>query len=141
MIGHIPLDRISRGLNEAMDHLVEDSTSPSSKEESIDDERPDDPGKDINSVPTLEEIFHPGQYLRAVVTAVHSQGVTMPPPSNTSENAVSLGKPRNELDKASRRVELSIMPAELNQEITTKDLVNGFVSRSSSLFAYLALVS
>jgi rRNA biogenesis protein RRP5 len=111
-----------------MDRLAEDRSSSSLKGESVNGDNPVDEDKDINAIPTLEEMFHPGQYLRAVITAVHPQGVTMPAPSNSSENAISLGKPKNELDKASRRIELSIMPHELNQEIKTKDLVKGFVS-------------
>lgn len=120
LMGHIPVDKITTELNSSMDRLI-DRDDRSDADNS-------DQGENETDIPNLEEIFSPGQYVRAIVTAVHPHGVTVPPPS--SESGISLGKPRNELDKASRRVELSLLPQEVNLGISSKDLVAGLVSAS-----------
>jgi rRNA biogenesis protein RRP5 len=129
MLGHIPIDKVSKGLNDAMDELIEkddDSNSETSSNDNKDTDEDDEVEGEAmkEEIPTLQEIFHPGQYVRAVVMAVHPHGVVAPP----STSGMSLGKPRNELEKASRRVELSLLPQDVNSGITVKDLGKGFVS-------------
>jgi rRNA biogenesis protein RRP5 len=131
MIGHIPIDKISKGLNDAIDKLVGKDDNSSDSEASSNDKESDDEeemegGAMKEQIPTLQDIFHPGQYVRAIVTAVHPHGVVAPP----STSGTSLGKPRNELEKASRRVELSLLPQDVNNGITVKDLGKGFVSKT-----------
>jgi len=123
MLGHIPIDKVSKGINNAMDTLVEKNSSAS--ETSVNaDEDSEAEDETNNGVPTLQEVFHPGQYVRAIVLAVHPHGVLYPP----STSGMTLGKPKNELEKASRRVELSVLPQDVNDGITVKDLGKGFVS-------------
>jgi rRNA biogenesis protein RRP5 len=128
MLGHIPIDKISKGLNDAMDELIEkddDSNTETSSNDNKDTDGDEVEGEATKEeIPTLQEIFHAGQYVRAVVMAVHPHGVVAPP----STSGMSLGKPRNELEKASRRVELSLLPQDVNSGITVKDLGKGFVS-------------
>jgi rRNA biogenesis protein RRP5 len=68
--------------------------------------------------PSLSELFHPGQYIRAIVTAVHAPGTT---------NATGIAKARDEASKASRRVELSLVPGCVNVDVHKADLRPGFV--------------
>lgn len=124
MLGHVPIDKISKPLNEAMDRLVEKDSS-ASETSSNGNEEGSEAEQDgaSDGIPTLQEIFHPGQYVRAIVMAVHPHGVVYPP----STSGMSLGKPKNEIEKASRRVELSVLPQDVNSGITVKDLGKGFV--------------
>ncbi|CAG8647448.1 11805_t:CDS:2, partial [Acaulospora colombiana] len=128
LMGHIPIDKISSDLNNAMDRLMDKDSNASGDSQSSNDEGEEDTE---HAIPTLEEIFYPGQYVRAIVTAVHPQGTSLPPLDN-SETTVNLGKPRNELERASRRVELSLLPEQVNKGISGKDLIKDFVSRISS---------
>ena len=128
MLGHIPIDKISKGLNDAMDKLIEkdddsDSEASSNDNKDTDGDEEEEGAATKEEMPTLQEIFLPGQYVRAIVMAVHPHGVVAPP----STSGMSLGKPRNELEKASRRVELSLLPQDVNSGITVKDLGKGFV--------------
>ena len=129
MLGHIPIDKFSKGLNDALDKLVEkddDSNSDASSSDNQDTDGDDDVEREATKeeIPTLQEMFYPGQYVRAIVMAVHPHGVVALP----STSGMTLGKPRNELVKASRRVELSLLPQDVNSGITVKDLGKGFVS-------------
>ncbi|PVF94509.1 hypothetical protein CPB86DRAFT_43532 [Serendipita vermifera] len=123
LLGYIPIDKISSDLNIAMDKLMEKDANTSEGSESENGEGEEEDTE--HAIPTLEEIFHPGQYVRAIVTTVHPQGINLAP-SDNSEAAINLGKPRNELERASRRVELSLLPEQVNKGITGKDLVKDF---------------
>jgi rRNA biogenesis protein RRP5 len=128
LMGHIPIDKISSDLNNAMDKLMErDSEESGGSDSDIDGEE----GEEFEpSIPTLEEIFYPGQYLRAIIANVHPHGGNLVP-SNNSETTLNLGKPRSELERASRRVELSLLPEQVNKGINGKDLLKDFVSKDS----------
>jgi len=130
MLGHVPIDKVSKSLNDAVEKLVEkgdvsDSETGSHDEEDADEDNSMEENESKKQeIPTIQEIFHPGQYVQAIVMAVHPHGVVSP----QSTSGMSLGKPRNELEKASRRVELSVLPNDVNSGITSKDLGRGFVS-------------
>jgi rRNA biogenesis protein RRP5 len=115
-MGHIPITHISSVFTRRLE-----STSPpdSSDEEGNSDE--DEEGK--ADLPALHDMFSVGQYVRAVVTAVSPSGVS---------GTLGLNKHGDETQKASRRVELSISPDQVNESISKKDLGPGFVS--SDLF-------
>ncbi|KAL6310100.1 U3 snoRNP-associated protein Rrp5 [Sparassis latifolia] len=110
LFAHVPITEISTqltGLLEAMDEDEESSASDEEEEEERSESR----------VPDLFEIFHPGQYVRAVVSAVHAAGST---------DSSGLGRARDGVQKASRRVELSLVPKKVNAGVVKADLRAGF---------------
>ncbi|PFH54835.1 hypothetical protein AMATHDRAFT_72594 [Amanita thiersii Skay4041] len=116
LFAHIPITNISpqyTSLLETMDTRQEETE--------LEDETDDGDGTDlvppqINRCPELSDMFHVGQYVRAAVTAVY------PPGSNAS----NLSKSRDELVKASRRVELSLFPEKINAGVQKSDINIGF---------------
>ncbi len=115
LMAHVPITNISSQLT----HLLE----------SMDDDEPmespdDDETERHNRVPELFEIFHPGQYVRAVVSAVHAQGST---------NIPGLPRERGEAQKASRRIELSLVPEKVNEGVVKSDVKPGVVSLSLTI--------
>jgi rRNA biogenesis protein RRP5 len=115
-MGHVPIVNIS---SQFTSRLEAAPSNVSQSEESADDE--DDEGK----VPSLWEIFTPGQYVSCTVKQVR-------PASSTIDFGA---KPRNEEEKAARRVELSIRPSEVNVGVHAGDLRVGFVSLLKLLLA------
>ena len=109
LYGHVPITGISTQLTHVLER-IEDSQMDSSDDE--------DSEGSPSLVPDLFEIFHPGQYIRAVVSAVHAPGAT---------DVAGLGRARDEVHKASRRVELSLIPEKVNEGVTKTDLRAGFV--------------
>ena len=71
-------------------------------------------------LPDLFDLFRPGQYLRSVVVASHAAG--------TTKAGAGTGRAMSEIEKASRRVELSLNPEQVNQGVLKTDLKPGFVS-------------
>lgn len=111
LLAHIPITNISSQLTQALETMDDDHSSIHSEE---DDEEED--GK--AGVPDLLENFRPGQYVRAVVSAVHAQGST---------DFAGFSRSRDETHKASRRVELSLLPAKVNEGVVKSDLKQEFV--------------
>lgn len=109
LLGHVPITQISTHLTHCLETMDEDK-------ESVEDESDDD---DKSNVPDLSEIFQPGQYVRAVVTAVLAAAST---------DVSAIGRTRDETVKASRRVELSLSPDKVNSGVQKGDLRAGFVS-------------
>lgn len=109
LLGHVPITQISSQLTNILEAIEEDVE----RESGQDDE------KVLESrIPELTEIFRPGQYVRAVVTAVHAPGST---------SMAVIGRARDETVKASRRVELSLVPEKVNNGVQKPDLRAGFV--------------
>jgi rRNA biogenesis protein RRP5 len=108
---HVPITNISSQFTTALEQM--DNISEGS---GADDEE----GATLSNfdTPDLSDIFRVGQYVRAVVSAIHTPG---------SSQASSLGKSRDEASKASRRVELSLVPERVNAGVQKSDLKNGFV--------------
>jgi rRNA biogenesis protein RRP5 len=113
LYAHVPITHVSSQLTNLLELIEDDDQQANSN---LDEEA-------INSksrIPDLFEIFSPGQYVRAVVTAVHALG-----PSDIT----SVGRARDDASKSSRRVELSLVPARVNAGVCKTDLRAGFVSQ------------
>lgn len=115
LLGHVPIIQISPTLTNILETMGEDEPPSDDDDASGDEEE-----NKMSRVPDLFNIFTPGQYVRAVVTAVHAAGST---------DALGIEKTRDETVKASRRVELSLSPDKVNNGVLTGDLHAGFVSR------------
>lgn len=113
LFGHIPITQISSELTTLLEK-VDESTD---EDEESEDEG--DTPKQQHKIPDLADIFTPGQYLRAVVTEVHAPGTT---------DTFGISRPKDDSQRVSRRVELSIEPRKVNSEVAVKDLTPGFVS-------------
>lgn len=113
LLGHVPITQISSTLTSLLETMDEDEPP------SDDDDSGDEEEHKGSRVPDLFNIFTPGQYVRAVVTAVHAAGST---------DVLGIGKTRDETVKASRRVELSLSPDKVNNGVQRGDLQAGFVS-------------
>lgn len=111
LMAHVPITKVTSQLSQLLE-------SPDA--ESISD---GDSGSDSDGVPDLSELFRLGQYVRAVVTSIHVPGTT---------DVIGLARSRDEVVKASRRVELCLIPGEVNVGVQKSDLRNGFVSDSES---------
>ncbi|KIY51212.1 nucleic acid-binding protein [Fistulina hepatica ATCC 64428] len=100
LLGHVPLSNVSSQLTSALEAMDEE----------------DGEEKD-SSVPELSELFRPGQYVRALVTEVHQPGTA---------DVLGLGKLRDDVARASRRVELSLIPEKVNAGLSKSDIKAGF---------------
>lgn len=118
LLGHVPITQISDQLTTALENADEDDADASSSDEEEDgDEGLDETTK--RGPPDLMEIFQPGQFVAAVVTAIKSPGTT---------DGGSFSYARDEAEKTSRRVELSLIPSQVNSGLVKTDLKSGFVS-------------
>ncbi|KAI0375236.1 hypothetical protein BV20DRAFT_934020 [Pilatotrama ljubarskyi] len=113
LFAHVPITQVSTQLTHILENMDDVET------QSADDEEEE---SSPSRVPDLFEIFQPGQYVRAVVTAVHAPGAT---------DATGLGRARDEVQKASRRVELSLVPEKVNEGVAKADLRAGFALSAS----------
>ncbi|KAH9937237.1 U3 snoRNP-associated protein Rrp5 [Fomitopsis serialis] len=111
LFAHVPVTEISSQLTAMLEAMDEDDALSSSDD--------DEEAKGISKprVPDLFQVFRVGQYVRAVVSAVHSPGTTDP---------TGLSRARDEIQKASRRVELSLVPSKVNEGVSKTDLRAGF---------------
>ncbi|KAK7059164.1 rRNA biogenesis protein rrp5 [Paramarasmius palmivorus] len=112
LFGHIPITNISTQFTtrlESMDMEVD---------EDVNDSDSEDGGDSGSGVPELSEIFAPGQYVRTVVTTLHAAG--------TTSDVSGISKSRDEAARASRRVELSLVPERVNAGVQKSDLKSGF---------------
>ncbi|KAI0778417.1 U3 snoRNP-associated protein Rrp5 [Trametes elegans] len=108
LFAHVPITHISTQLTHILENMDDAEMNAS------DDE--DDEGTS-SRIPDLYEIFRPGQYVRAVVTAVRAPGAT---------DVAGLGRARDEVQRASRRIELSLVPEKVNAGVAKGDLRAGF---------------
>ncbi|KAI0673370.1 U3 snoRNP-associated protein Rrp5 [Trametes maxima] len=113
LFAHVPITQISSQLTHILESMDDDEMHSSGDEE--EDASP-------SRVPDLFEIFKPGEYVRAVVTSVHAPGAT---------DIAGLGRARDEVQRASRRVELSLVPEKVNEGIAKADLRSGFTISAS----------
>ncbi|CAE6485208.1 unnamed protein product [Rhizoctonia solani] len=105
LMGHVPIVNISSQLTSRLE------STPSSSSEAEESETDEDDG-----LPSLSQMFRPGQYVSCAVKQVR-------PASSTIDFGA---KPRDEGEKAARRVELSIRPNEVNVGVGAGDLRAGF---------------
>lgn len=109
LFAHVPITQITSQLNERLE----------STNDAEDAELDDDQSESSNQVPGLMNLFYVGQYVRAVVITTHAPGTT---------DAAGLGRVRDDAIKASRRVELSLLPEKVNTGVRKVDLKVGYVS-------------
>jgi rRNA biogenesis protein RRP5 len=121
LMGHVPITQVTSQLTNRLESMHE-------QEEPSDAESVDDGESDSQTeVPDLFQLFHVGQYVRAVVTNVHASGTT---------DVSGIGKLRDDAAKASRRIELSLVPKTMNSGVLKADLKPGFVSDIFVLFSF-----
>ncbi|KAG2154655.1 hypothetical protein DEU56DRAFT_372848 [Suillus clintonianus] len=111
LMGHVPITQVTSQLTSRLESMHEQEEP--SDTESVDDEESDSQ----TEVPDLFQLFRAGQYVRAVVTNVHASGST---------DVSAIGKLRDEAVKASRRIELSLVPKAVNSGVLKTDLKPGF---------------
>jgi rRNA biogenesis protein RRP5 len=116
LLAHVPVTNITSQLTAKLEALDEGADEDHDVEMENDLE---DSLKESALLPDLVDMFQPGQYVRAVVTAVHTQGSTL---------GITGSRSRDETEKASRRVELSLIPGKINGTVAKADLKQGFVS-------------
>lgn len=107
LFGYVPITSVSNQLTEALEAF-----------EDTDGSQAGDEDADKPETPTLDDIFRRGQYVRAVVSAVHAAGTT---------DSIGLSRSRDRVVKSSRRVELSLCPDKVNEGLQKVDLQPGFV--------------
>lgn len=115
LFAHVPITNISIQFTEYLERVDTEALESGSEEgdEGSDNEETKE------GVPELSDMFAVGQYVRAVVTAVHAPGAT---------DISGIGKSRDDIIKASKRVELSLVPERVNSGVQKSDLKAGFVS-------------
>ena len=107
LFGHVPITQISSQLTALLERI----------DQNTDEE--EDQDQEEQEIPDLANIFSPGQYLRAVVTTVHAPGTT---------DTFGVRRLKDDTQRVSRRIELSLEPHKVNGGVATKDLTPGFVS-------------
>lgn len=117
LYGHVPITQISSELTASLESMDMDDEPRSDEEE---EDREEDAEMKTTRLPDLFELFRPGQYLRCAVVASHAAGAT--------KAGVGTGRAPGEIEKVSRRVELSLVPEQVNQGVLKTDLKPGFVS-------------
>lgn len=113
LYGHVPITQISSELTSSLESVDVDDEPPSDEEEGDSDPK-------TSRLPDLFDLFRPGQYLRCIVVASNAAGTTMA--------GAGTGRAKDEVEKTSRRVELSLIPGQVNQGVVKTDLKPGFVS-------------
>ncbi|KAF7310754.1 hypothetical protein HMN09_00618400 [Mycena chlorophos] len=108
LFAHIPITNISSQLTALLEKTMDMDEE---------DETEDDASTAPSRLPELADLFQTGQFVRTVVTAVHAPGST--------DNS-GMGRARDETAKASRRVELSLLPERVNAGVKKADLKPGF---------------
>jgi rRNA biogenesis protein RRP5 len=101
LLGHVPVTNISEAYTKQLDA--------SEHSDAGDD---DDMKQDLAS---LNDMFQVGQFLCCYVSAVHA----------AAHNEARI---RDPMEKASKRVELSLYPTRINANVALEDLLNGMVS-------------
>jgi rRNA biogenesis protein RRP5 len=118
LYGHVPITQISSELTSSLESMDVDDGPPSDEEEE------EDSDAKASRLPDLFDLFRPGQYLRCIVLASHAAGTTTAGHGTT--------RARDAIEKASRRVELGLIPEQVNQGVVKTDLKPGFVSNDGT---------
>lgn len=109
LFAHVPITQVTSQLTERLE----------STDDVENEEFDDDKSESSTQVPDLTNLFYVGQYIRAVVISAHTPGTT---------DVAGLGRIRDDAIKASRRVELSLLPEKINMGVRKADLKVGYVS-------------
>lgn len=113
LFAHVPITNISVQFTEFLENMDSQDFETNLEE---DGEEEEDRQPKLR-VPELSDMFKVGQYVRAVVSAVHPPGA-----SDTS----GIGRSRDETSRASKRVELCLIPERVNFGVQKSDLKSGF---------------
>ncbi|PBK76689.1 U3 snoRNP-associated protein Rrp5 [Armillaria solidipes] len=106
LFGHVPIINVSSQLTSLLERT-----------ENEDEEDEESNSESGLRVPSLSDIFREGQYVRAVITALHAPGHT---------DIAGIGRTRDDAVRASKRVELSLYPEKVNAGVKKTDLIPGF---------------
>ena len=120
LYAHVPITNVSSQCTNMLERMEEMHENDQSDDEKSDNEAGSDKEEELSTnlqYPELSDMFHVGQFIRAVVTAVHAPGAS---------NIPGLEKSRDDLVKASRRVELSLSPEKVNEGVPKSDLRTNF---------------
>lgn len=112
LFAHVPITNISVQFTELLESMESQDFETNLEEDGEEEEQLK------LRVPELSDMFKVGQYVRAVVSAVHPPGA-----SDTS----GVGRSRDEASRASKRVELCLIPERVNFGVPKSDLKLGFV--------------
>lgn len=112
LLAHVPITEISNTLT----HLLTKDEKDSSM--SMEDEAEDDDSSTSGETPDLSQLFQPGQYLLATI----SQSF----PSESSNKAFLSLYPPSEVTRLAGRVEMSLVPEKVNQEVSKLDVTKGY---------------
>ena len=115
LFAHIPITNISVQFTEFLDSVELQDFETNLEEDGGEVEEDRQPKLRVLE---LSDMFKVGQYVRAIVSAVHPPGA-----SDTSD----LGRSRDEASRASKRVELCLIPERVNFGVQKSDLKSGFV--------------
>ncbi|KAH0838161.1 hypothetical protein J3R83DRAFT_6412 [Lanmaoa asiatica] len=107
LFAHVPITQITSQLTERLESTNDIEGG----------ELDDDTSESSTQVPDLTNLFYVGQYVRAVVISAHTPGAT---------DVAGLGRVRDDAIKASRRIELSLIPAKVNTGVRKVDLGVGY---------------
>lgn len=118
LLGHIPITSVSSHFTH---RLAQDAQQSDSESEE------DDP--DENDLPELSDWFTPGQLLTAVVNTIKSADINK---KSIMGDAASRKDRIDEEFRWSRRLELSLDPAKVNEGIKKEDLVPSLVNKFRS---------
>lgn len=112
LYGHVPITQITSEFTSTLESMNAD--------ELLSDEEAE--GVDVRTSRALDpfDLFRPGQYLRCVVVA-----------AGATKTTAGSGRARDDVEKASRRVELSLVPEHVNQGVVKTDLKSGFTMSAS----------
>ncbi|EIW86889.1 hypothetical protein CONPUDRAFT_115715 [Coniophora puteana RWD-64-598 SS2] len=108
LMAHVPITQVTSQFTRHLESMDENEDE---------DEEEEEGAEAKNETPELHDLFYPGQFVRAVVTNVYAPGVS---------EVSGLGRVRDDIAKASKRVELSLVPEDVNAGVQKSDLQLGF---------------
>ncbi|CAA7268006.1 unnamed protein product [Cyclocybe aegerita] len=119
LYAHVPITNISTQFTEALERIEAQEFS-AEEDESEDEDEENKPPKSY--IPELTELFRVGQYVRGVVSAIHEPGTS---------DISGIGRSRDEVSRASKRVELTLVPDRVNTGVQKSGLKAGFTLTAS----------
>ncbi|EGO30779.1 hypothetical protein SERLADRAFT_444441 [Serpula lacrymans var. lacrymans S7.9] len=111
IVAHVPVTQVTSQLTERLESTPANTVQPGEYSHI------ENGWNSSFHIPELAHLFYPGQYVRAIVIATHAAG---------SADVCGLGKVRNDAIRASRRIELSLIPERVNAGVQKSDLTTGF---------------
>ncbi|KAJ3505470.1 hypothetical protein NLJ89_g7399 [Agrocybe chaxingu] len=119
LYAHVPITNISTQFTEALERMEAREFSAEENKSEGEDEENSPPR---SYIPELTELFRVGQYVRGVVSAIHEPGTS---------DISGVGRSRDEVSRASKRVELTLVPGRVNTGVQKSGLKAGFTLTAS----------